>query len=154
MGDLSGGQSLKKVIRSALALSGAEGTSFYEFDQIATPEAKRTFKEHYRQALDELSVDAATIDRIVAEANTAFLFNRDMVHELEADVKEAIGEHTFDLLQGQQYRSKLILVMSIASIFYFSVNWVSTELVLGFRILILKYRRRLIGYSRKQCCLM
>ena len=101
VGDLSGGQSLKKVIRSALALSGAEGTSFYEFDQIATPEAKRTFKEHYRQALDKLSVDAATIDRIVAEANTAFLFNRDMVHEFEADVKAAIGEHTFDLLTRQ-----------------------------------------------------
>jgi heme oxygenase (biliverdin-producing, ferredoxin) len=109
MGDLSGGQSLKKVIRllaqtasrSALALMGAQGTSFYEFDQIATPEAKRAFKEHYRQALDELSVDAATIDRIVAEANTAFLFNRDLVHELEADVKAAIGEHTFDLLTRQ-----------------------------------------------------
>lgn len=101
MGDLSGGQSLKKVIRLALALTGAQGTSFYEFDQIATPEAKRTFKEHYRQALDELSIDAATINRIVAEANMAFLFNRDMVHELEADVKAVIGEHTFDLLTRQ-----------------------------------------------------
>lgn len=36
-----------------------------------------------------------------AAENTAFLFNRDMAHELEADVKAAIGEHTFDLLTRQ-----------------------------------------------------
>jgi heme oxygenase (biliverdin-producing, ferredoxin) len=101
MGDLSGGQSLKNVIRLALSLPPDQGTDFYEFDQISTPEARRVFKERYRQTLDELPVDTATIERIVAEANTAFALNRDVMHELEADVKAAIGEHTFDLLTRQ-----------------------------------------------------
>jgi heme oxygenase len=101
MGDLSGGQSLKNIIRSALSLPSDRGTDFYEFPQIPTPEAKRAFKERYRQALDALPVDDDTIDRIVAEANHAFTLNRDIMHELEADVKAAIGEHTFDLLTRQ-----------------------------------------------------
>jgi heme oxygenase (biliverdin-producing, ferredoxin) len=101
MGDLSGGQSLKNVIRGALSLPDSQGTNFYEFDQISTPEARRVFKERYRQALDELPLDAVTIERIVVEANTVFALNRDVMHELEADVKAAIGEHTFDLLTRQ-----------------------------------------------------
>ncbi len=101
MGDLSGGQSLKNVIRSALSLPPDRGTNFYEFSQISTPEARRVFKERYRQTLDEFPVDADTIERIVAEANTAFALNRDVMHELEADVKAAIGDHTFDLLTRQ-----------------------------------------------------
>jgi heme oxygenase (biliverdin-producing, ferredoxin) len=102
MGDLSGGQSLRNVIRSALSLADSQGTEFYEFPQIATPEARRDFKERYRQALDSLPIDEATIDRIVAEANRAFALNRDLVHGLEEDVKAAIGEHTFDLLTRQE----------------------------------------------------
>lgn len=101
MGDLSGGQSLKQVIRSALALPPGQGTDFYEFAQIPTPEARRAFKERYRQALDALPLDAATVERVVAEANLAFGLNRNVMHELEADVKAAIGEHTFDLLTRQ-----------------------------------------------------
>lgn len=102
MGDLSGGQSLKTIIRSALALQSEQGTQFYEFAQIATPEARRAFKEQYRQALDALPLDNETIAHIVAEANHAFTLNRDVVHELEADIKAAIGEHTFDLLTRQE----------------------------------------------------
>ncbi len=104
MGDLSGGQSLKKIIRSALSLQTAQGTEFYEFEQMSTPDAKRAFKERYRQALDGLDLDTATIERIVAEANDAFTLNRDAMHELEDDVKAAIGEHTFDLLTRQDHR--------------------------------------------------
>ncbi len=98
MGDLSGGQSLRKVIRSALSLPVDQGTQFYEFDQIATPEARRSAKDRYRQALDSLPLNTAAIQRIIDEANTVFRLNRDIMHELEADVKAEIGEHTFDLL--------------------------------------------------------
>lgn len=101
MGDLSGGQSLKHIIQLALSLPPGEGTQFYEFDQISTPEARRTFKERYRRMLDELAVDDFTIGKIVAEANLAFVLNRDVVHELEADVKAAIGEDTFKALIQQ-----------------------------------------------------
>lgn len=98
MGDLSGGQSLRKVIRSAITLPIDQGTQFYEFDQIATPEARRSFKARYREALDSLPVNETTIQRLIDEANAAFQLNRDIMHELEADVKAAIGDHTFDLL--------------------------------------------------------
>ncbi len=101
LGDLSGGQALKTIIRSALKLPAAEGTAFYEFEQIPTPEAKRAFKERYRHAIDALELDGATIHRIVAEANFAFALNRDVMHELEPDVKAAIGDHAFDLLTRQ-----------------------------------------------------
>ncbi len=35
------------------------------------------------------------------EANYAFELNRNLVHELEPDVKAAIGEHVFDLITRQ-----------------------------------------------------
>jgi heme oxygenase len=101
MGDLSGGQALKNIVRSALKLPPDQGTGLHEFEQIPTVEAKREFKEKYRQALNSLPVDDATIQRIVDEANYAFQLNRDVVHELEDDVKAAIGDHVFDLLTRQ-----------------------------------------------------
>ncbi len=101
MGDLSGGQSLKKIIRSALDLPENQGTSLHEFEAIPTVEARRAFKEKYRDALNSLPVDEATIERIVEEANYAFHLNRDVMHELEDDVKAAIGDHVFELLTKQ-----------------------------------------------------
>jgi heme oxygenase len=102
MGDLSGGQALKNIVRSALKLPPDQGTGLHEFEQIPTVEAKRAFKEKYRQALNSLPVDEDTIQRIVDEANYAFQLNRDVVHELEDDVKAAIGDHVFDLLTRQE----------------------------------------------------
>lgn len=101
MGDLSGGQALKNIVRSALNLPANQGTALYEFAQIPTIEEKRAFKEKYRDALNALPLDDATIARIVEEANYAFTLNRDVVHDLEPDVKAAIGEHVFDLLTRQ-----------------------------------------------------
>lgn len=101
MGDLSGGQALKRVVRSALELPKGVGTSFYEFDQIPTIEDKKAFKEKYRQALDALLIDEDAINRIVNEANYAFMLNRNVVNELEPDVKAALGDHVFDLLTKQ-----------------------------------------------------
>ncbi len=101
MGDLSGGQALKNIIRSALNLPPDQGTGLHEFEHIPTVEAKRAFKEKYREALNSLDIDETTIQRIVGEANRAFMLNRDVVHELEDDVKAAIGDHVFDLLTRQ-----------------------------------------------------
>ncbi|MBE9224330.1 heme oxygenase (biliverdin-producing) [Phormidium sp. LEGE 05292] len=101
MGDLSGGQALKNIIRSALNLPPDRGTGLHDFEQIPTVEARREFKEKYRQALNSLPIDEATIQRIVEEANYAFKLNRDVMHDLEEDVKLAIGDHVFDLLTRQ-----------------------------------------------------
>ncbi|WP_271255098.1 biliverdin-producing heme oxygenase [Pseudanabaena sp. Chao 1811] len=101
MGDLSGGQALKHIVRSALDLPDEHGTTFYEFDQLPTVEAKKDFKDKYRQALDSLEVDEATVERIVEEANYAFTLNRNVVDELEADVRAVIDPHVFELLTKQ-----------------------------------------------------
>lgn len=101
MGDLSGGQSLKPIIRSALNLVGTEGTAMYEFSDIPTPAARRKFKETYRQALDSLTLTESEISAIVAEANLAFTLNQNLLHDLEPDLVTILGEHTFDLLTRQ-----------------------------------------------------
>ncbi|NMG08356.1 heme oxygenase (biliverdin-producing) [Brasilonema sp. UFV-L1] len=92
MGDLSGGQMLQKVAQSVLKLSGYEGTSFYNFEQIPD---KQAFKDKYRQVLDSLSIDDTTADKIVAEANHAFGLNMQMVQELEQTLIQAIGQAMF-----------------------------------------------------------
>ncbi|MHC0067837.1 biliverdin-producing heme oxygenase [Nostoc sp. UIC 10890] len=76
-------------------------TIIHEFEQIPTPEAKREFKEQYRQALNFLPLDEAMIQKIVDEANYAFTLNRNVISELETDVKAIIGEYVFDLISRQ-----------------------------------------------------
>ncbi|MCF2149299.1 heme oxygenase (biliverdin-producing) [Desmonostoc muscorum LEGE 12446] len=95
MGDLSGGQMLQKIAQSALNLSGYEGTSFYNFEQIPD---KKAFKDKYRQVLNELPIDDATAQRIVAEANNAFALNLQMAQELEGSLIKALGQVLFNNL--------------------------------------------------------
>ncbi|MBD2344862.1 biliverdin-producing heme oxygenase [Anabaena subtropica] len=95
MGDLSGGQMLQKIAQSTLKLSGYEGTSFYNFEQIPD---KKAFKDKYRQALDSVPVDDTTADRIVIEANSAFQFNMQMATDLEGNLIKALGQVVFNSL--------------------------------------------------------
>jgi heme oxygenase len=101
MGDLSGGQSLRNIARSAMDLPPDRGTGLHEFEQIPTVEARRTFKARYRDALNSLPVDETLAGAIVDEANLAFALNRNVFHELEPALREAIGEHVFDLITRQ-----------------------------------------------------
>jgi heme oxygenase len=101
MGDLSGGQSLKNIVRSAFNLPPDQGTGLHDFEQVPTVEARRAFKEKYRLALDSLPADDDTMQRIVDEANAAFKMNWNVMHELEDDVRLAIGDHTFELVTKQ-----------------------------------------------------
>ena len=101
MGDLSGGQALKNIVRSALSLPADQGTNFHQFDAFPSVEARRGFKGRYRDALNSLPVDNELIEKIVAEANDAFALNRDVMHALEPEVKAAIGDHVFDLITRQ-----------------------------------------------------
>jgi heme oxygenase (biliverdin-producing, ferredoxin) len=64
MGDLSGGQSLKKIVRSAMDLPLDQGTGLYEFEQLPTVEAIRAFKAQYRDALNALPVDDALAEKL------------------------------------------------------------------------------------------
>lgn len=95
IGDLSGGQILKKIAVNAMNLNEGEGTSFYEFAQI--PDEKE-FKTMYRNTLNGLAVSDEKGDAIVQEANDAFKHNMDMFQELEGNLVKAIGIQLFNLL--------------------------------------------------------
>ncbi|MEW6495612.1 MAG: heme oxygenase (biliverdin-producing) [Cyanobacteriota bacterium] len=95
LGDLSGGQILKKIAQKAMNLAEGEGTAFYEFQDIPDEKA---FKAQYRQALDELPVDETTTERIVDEANATFGMNMKMFQELEGNLIKAIGQMLFNTL--------------------------------------------------------
>ncbi len=95
LGDLSGGQILKKIAQRAMNLVDGEGTAFYEFQDI--PDEKE-FKNKYRRAMDELPVDLATAEEIVAEANDAFAMNMKLFQELEGNLIKAIGTMLFNTL--------------------------------------------------------
>ncbi|NEQ87338.1 MAG: heme oxygenase (biliverdin-producing) [Moorea sp. SIO2I5] len=101
LGDLSGGQILKKIAQRGMNLSDGQGTAFYEFKQIPDEKA---FKANYRQAMDELPIDNATADRIVEEANAAFGMNMKMFQELEGNLIKAIGIMLYNTLTRRRVR--------------------------------------------------
>ena len=99
IGDLSGGQILKNIAQKAMGLGEHDGLRFYEFDAI--PDEKG-FKTNYRSVLDNLPIDQAMADRIVAEANEAFHCNMKMFQELEGNLIAAIGKVLFGFLTKRQ----------------------------------------------------
>jgi heme oxygenase len=100
LGDLSGGQILKKIAQTAMNLD-SDGTAFYEFKTISDEKA---FKNSYRQAMNELPLDEAACDRIVQEANHAFGLNMKMFRELEGSLIKAIGVMLFNSLTRRRNR--------------------------------------------------
>ena len=80
LGDLSGGQLLKKIAQRAMNLPDGKGLAFYEFDQV---EDEQEFKQNYKKALDSLPLDSTLAENIVAEANVSFTMNMKMFQELE-----------------------------------------------------------------------
>jgi heme oxygenase len=101
MGDLSGGQILKKIAQNGMNLTDGEGTNFYEFKQIPDEKA---FKKNYREMMDSLPVTDADADRIVDEANDAFGMNMNMFKELEGNLIKAIGMALFNALTRRNRR--------------------------------------------------
>ncbi|KAK2829224.1 hypothetical protein Q7C36_017214 [Tachysurus vachellii] len=93
MGDLSGGQVLKKVAQRALKLPPTgEGVFFYQFDSI---HSNKAFKQLYRSRMNELELDANTKDSLVQEAVRAFQFNMEVFKELE-EMGKTIQEDVLD----------------------------------------------------------
>ncbi|XP_006874946.1 PREDICTED: heme oxygenase 2 [Chrysochloris asiatica] len=81
MGDLSGGQVLKKVAQRALKLpSTGEGTQFYLFENVNNAQQ---FKQFYRARMNALDLNLKTKERIVEEANRAFEYNMQIFSELD-----------------------------------------------------------------------
>lgn len=107
MGDLSGGQILKKIAKQAMNLPDGQGTAFYEFEQIRNHGA---FKKDYRNTLDTLPVNPQTAAAIVEEANHAFQINMDMFKELQGNWFVALVQLTWNSLINKLkslFRSKI-----------------------------------------------
>ncbi|XP_028390666.1 uncharacterized protein LOC114515576 [Dendronephthya gigantea] len=79
MGDLSGGQVLKKIFVKTYNLFDSNGIQFYEFDNI--PKVGE-FKQRYRRALDSLPLDKEEADRVVNESIKAYHLHIEMFAEM------------------------------------------------------------------------
>jgi len=101
IGDLSGGQILKRIAQKAMNISDDNGLRFYEFDLI--PDQKQ-FKLRYRTILDSLPIDQEMADLIIEEANLAFKYNMDMFKELEGNIIAVIGKLLFSFLTRRSRR--------------------------------------------------
>ncbi len=101
IGDLSGGQILKKITVNAMGLAEGEGTAFYEFETITD---EKGFKDNYRASLDSAPVDDALAEAIVQEAKDAFGMNMDLFQELEGNLVKAIGQMLFNSLTRRRAR--------------------------------------------------
>ncbi len=107
LGDLSGGQILKKIAQKAMNLNDGQGTAFYEFKDIAD---EKEFKNKYRQAMNDLPIEQETAERIVDEANAAFGRNMALFQELEGNLIKAIGMMLFNSLTRRRSRGSTELV--------------------------------------------
>ncbi|XP_044297217.1 heme oxygenase 1 [Varanus komodoensis] len=86
LGDLSGGQILKKVAQKSLHLpSTGEGLSFFNFPGVTNISK---FKQLYRARMNSLPMDSATEERILQEAKTSFLLNIEVFKELQRLVSQ------------------------------------------------------------------
>lgn len=72
LGDLSGGQILKRIVAETFNLTDGKGVSFYEFPALGDADG---FKHRYRGALDALSPAPVRADAIVNEAIGGFESN-------------------------------------------------------------------------------
>ncbi len=83
IGDLSGGQILKKIAKNAMNLSDNQGTAFYDFDLI---DDEKIFKDLYRNSLNNIPLTKQQVDQIIAEANLSFNLNMKIFQELNSNL--------------------------------------------------------------------
>ncbi len=80
LGDLSGGQQLKRIVARSLVLpAGLAGTAFYDFGDDAQTAA---LTAAFREGLARIPVGDRDIARIVAEAQDAFNRHRQLFEQL------------------------------------------------------------------------
>ena len=95
IGDLSGGQILKKIAKKALNLDGNNGLNFYEFENI---DDEKKFKKEYSETLNQLPITQTIADQIIDEANKAFIYNMQMFKELEGNLITVLGKIVFNYI--------------------------------------------------------
>ncbi|CAN5845956.1 hypothetical protein BH11PSE3_BH11PSE3_11650 [soil metagenome] len=91
LGDLSGGQALKRLLGRSLAL-GPEALSFYEFPGIAD---QAEFKSDFRASVDAAAASMIDVEAVVDEAVTAFRLNIQLSNSIlaaaQADTEQALS---------------------------------------------------------------
>ncbi len=95
IGDLSGGQILKKIAKKALNIDGNQGLDFYEFSMI---DDEKKFKKSYSDILNNLPINQDIANKIIDEANQAFIYNMKMFKELEGNLIAVLGKIVFNYL--------------------------------------------------------
>ena len=80
LGDLSGGQVIRRLVGRAYGLEH-DGLRFYVFDDIGKP---KPFKDAYRAALDAAPWSTEEQDRVIAEVSLAFRLNAAVFADLGA----------------------------------------------------------------------
>ena len=81
LGDLSGGQMLRRIVARTLCLDGERGTTFYAFGNA---EAVATLAGRFRRGLDTLDVDGQLAGRLVAEAKRGFRMHARLFEQMAA----------------------------------------------------------------------
>jgi len=79
LGDLSGGQAMKRIVLKMFPKEFHSGISFYEFPEIVD---FNEFKAEYRKRLDSILLDEIQGLAIVQEARLAFQLNTDITKAL------------------------------------------------------------------------
>jgi heme oxygenase len=85
LGDLSGGQSIRRAVVRRYGFRGGQGVAFYDFRELGSPAA---FKRGYRTTLDALPGPAAELDRLVGEVRLAYRLNAAVFADLERDTQQ------------------------------------------------------------------
>jgi len=100
LGDLSGGQILKRRAKKTYALpTTGEGVGFYEFPAV---KSVRAFKEEYKTKLNGLELEVGATDALVDESNLAFKFNTDIFLEMD----ELCGLESLPVRKRKQKKKK------------------------------------------------
>lgn len=79
LGDLYGGQIIKRIVRDTFGDSAETATTFYDFDDIGAADA---FKADFRSAIDRIPSEVVNHDRMVAEAQYGYELHARIFNEL------------------------------------------------------------------------
>lgn len=85
LGDLSGGQILRRIIATTLRLDQRGGLAFYTFDQIADV---AQFRDQFRARLDRAPLSPTQADAVVAQAIDSFAHSAALFAALATDPRD------------------------------------------------------------------
>ena len=79
MGDIAGGQFIRRVVAEAHGLDDEHGVSFYVFDRLGS---LPKFRAGYRARLDALDLDESAAQRLIDETRLAYQLNTEVLADL------------------------------------------------------------------------